>query len=181
MEPATVLEFWFSERVRRHWFGNPDRDLDLEIRNRFEDAWRAAARGVFAAWEASPEGALALVLLLDQFPLHMFRGRPEAWSTEALARQVARRAIGRGHDRALDDDGRRFLYLPFMHSEDLADQDRAVALYERAGLEDAARWARHHREIIRRFGRFPHRNAALGRETTPEEAAWLASPDAFHG
>ncbi len=181
MEPETVLGFWFSERVRRHWFGNTSRDLDLEIRNRFEDAWRAAARGVFAAWEAEPRGALALVVLLDQFPLHMFRGQAEAWSTEREARAVARRAVERGHDAALDADGKRFLYMPFMHSEDLGDQDLAVALYEKAGLEDAARWARHHREIVRRFGRFPHRNAPLGRETTPEEAAWLASGEAFRG
>ncbi|ROR34441.1 DUF924 family protein [Inmirania thermothiophila] len=179
-DPREVLDFWFDARVRGQWF-RATPALDAEIRDRFEGLWRRAAGGGLAAWEATAEGALALVIVLDQFPLNMFRGRPEAFSTEALAREVAARAIARGLDAALDDAGRAFLYLPFMHSEDLRDQDRAVALFAAAGLEDNLRWARHHREIVRRFGRFPHRNAVLGRPSTPEEEAWLASPEAFRG
>jgi uncharacterized protein (DUF924 family) len=111
----------------------------------------------------------------------MYREQALGYSTEAAARKVAHRAIERGWDRELDPPGRAFLYLPFMHSEELADQDRAVALYEAAGMSDNLRFARHHREIVHRFGRFPHRNAALGRECTAEERDWLNSKEAFHG
>ena len=177
-----LLEFWFSERAETHWFRSTPA-FDTETRERFEPTWRAAAAGELAAWEATAQGALALVIVLDQLPLNMFRDRPEAYSTEAASRGVADRAIARGFDAGLGPEyerrGRAFLYLPFMHSEDLADQDRSVALFEASGLEDNARWARHHREIVRRFGRFPHRNAVLGRDSTAEEVARLASPEAF--
>jgi uncharacterized protein (DUF924 family) len=124
---------------------------------------------------------LALVIVLDQFPLNMFRGQRESFATEAAAREAAVQAIAWGFDQSLTDEQKAFLYLPFMHSEDLADQDRAVALYEGAGLENSLKWARHHRELIRRFGRFPHRNAILGRPSTPEELAYLGSAGAFKG
>jgi uncharacterized protein (DUF924 family) len=119
--------------------------------------------------------------LLDQLPLNMYRGQAHSFTTEASARAVAERAIARGWDRALTDEGRAFLYMPFMHSESLDDQDRAVALYEAAGLMHKAQWACHHRDIVRHFGRFPHRNAILGRESTPEERDWLVSDEAFRG
>jgi uncharacterized protein (DUF924 family) len=154
--------------------------LDAEIRARFEALWRAGRDGELAHWEASPEGALALVVLLDQFPLNMFRNRPESFSTEALSREVADRAIARGFDKALQAPALAFLYLPFMHSEHLADQDRSVQLFEQAGLADNLRFARHHRSIVARFGRFPHRNAILGRESGDAEVAWLNSPEGFN-
>jgi len=178
--PTKVMTFWFDERVRPLWFASTPA-FDQEVRERFESTWRAARDGRLNAWEATAEGALALVLVLDQFPLNMYRGRPEAFATEARARAVADRAIALGFDRMLDDERRGFLYLPYMHSESLADQDRSVSLYEAAGLIEGLRWARHHRDIVRRFGRFPHRNAILGRESTSAEVAWLASEEGYRG
>lgn len=178
--PETVLDFWFCERVRPLWFRSTP-EFDAEIRERFESSWQAARDGKLAAWEKSGEGALALVILLDQFPLNMYRDQGLSFSTEAQSREVARRAIEQGWDGELDDSGKAFLYLPFMHSENLDDQDRAVALFEVAGLKDNVRFANHHRDIVRRFGRFPHRNAALSRDCTDEERAWLQTKEAFHG
>jgi uncharacterized protein (DUF924 family) len=175
-----ILDFWFTEPARSHWF-DATPGLDAEIGRRFEATWRTASVGGLTDWETTPEGALALVIVLDQLPLNMYRGRARSFTTEARARAVAERAIARDWDRALTPEGRAFLYMPFMHSESLADQDRVVALFEAAGLMDNAKWARHHREIVRRFGRFPHRNAILGRESTPAERDWLLSDEAFGG
>ena len=178
--PTEVVTFWFDARVRPLWFASTPA-FDQQVRERFESTWRAARDGRLNAWEATAEGALALVLVLDQFPLNIYRGRPEAFATETRARAVADRAIALGFDRLLDDERPGFLYLPFMHSESLADQDRSVSLYEAAGLAEGLRWARHHRDIVRRFGRFPHRNAILGRESTSAEVAWLASEEGYRG
>lgn len=175
-----VLALWFSARVRPLWFRSTP-EFDAELRARFLGLHAAAAAGALKSWEQSPEGAVALVIVLDQLPLNMFRGRPEAFATEAAARAVAGRAIDLGLDAALPDEHKLFLYMPYMHSEDPADQDRSVALFERAGLKDTLKWARHHREIVHRFGRFPHRNAIVGRTSTPQELVWLASKQAFHG
>ncbi len=130
---------------------------------------------------ARADGALALCLLLDQFPRNMFRGTRRAYRTDPVAVDVADRAIERKHDRAVAPELRRFFYLPFSHSEDPADQERSVALAEALGDPETVKWARHHRDIVARFGRFPHRNAILGRSTTPEEAAFLAEEGAFKG
>ena len=178
MTPAGLLDFWFSEESARRWFDSTPA-FDAEIRAGFEDLWRQAGDGLLADWEATAEGALALVILLDQMPLNMFRDQPAGYRTEALSREVAGRAIARDFDSGLGEAQKVCLYMPYMHSETLVDQDRAVALFERAGLADNARWAAHHRDIVRRFGRFPHRNAILGRASTPAELAWLASADAF--
>lgn len=175
-----VLSFWFSERVRPLWFRSTP-EFDAEVRLRFEATWQAARDGLLQSWESSARGALALVIVLDQFPLNMYRDQGLSFSTEAQSREVARRAIDQGWDGELDDSGKAFLYLPFMHSETLADQDRAVALFEAAGLKDNVRFANHHRDIVRRFGRFPHRNNALERECTDDERAWLQTEEAFHG
>jgi len=172
--------FWFSEGARPLWFRSTP-EFDEIIRKRFGGVWEAARRGELDHWAETPEGALALVIVLDQFPLNMFRGEAASFSTEAQARAIADRVIQAGWDRQVDDAARAFLYLPFMHSESLVDQDRAVELYRAAGLADSLRWAEHHREIILRFGRFPHRNAVLGRESTAEEILWLASKEAFRG
>lgn len=179
-EATEILEFWFAGRMRPRWF-HSTAALDREIRERFEALWRRGLAGELDQWGGTPEGALALVILLDQFPLNMFRGRPEAFAGEAAARRVADTAIARGLDQTLDPEQRAFLYMPFMHSEDLADQDRSVTLFSRPGLEHNLTWARHHRDIVARFGRFPHRNVILGRESSAEEQAWLASEEAYHG
>jgi uncharacterized protein (DUF924 family) len=178
MKPHEVLDFWFSERCRKCWF-NSTEELDREIRQRFESQWAAARDGELEAWKDSAAGALALVILLDQFPLNMFRGKPESFSTEAMAREVSASAVEQGFDRQLDEAQKLFLYLPYMHSEELADQDISVRLFEGAGMD--TRWAEHHRDIVRRFGRFPHRNAILGRDSSEAELAYLDSKEAFKG
>jgi len=173
--PAEIVTFW-REAGPERWFKRDDA-FDEEIRRRFGEAYEAAAQGVLSDWETTPEGSLALVLLLDQFPRNMFRGSSRTYATDATAVLLAERAIDRGHDGAVEPALRRFYYLPFMHAEDLAMQDRCVALHEAAGQEDGLKWARHHRDVVARFGRFPHRNAVLGRETTPEEARFLEESD----
>jgi len=178
--PEALVDFWFSEPVRPLWF-NATPAFDAELRQHYLSTYRAALAGQLSAWEATPLGALALVICLDQLPLNMFRGQAESFAGEAPSRAVAGRAIDRGLDQVLTDAQKAFLYLPYMHSESLVDQDRSVALFAAAGLKDNLHWARHHRDIVRRFGRFPHRNAILGRESTPEEDAWLASEGAFRG
>ena len=175
-----VIEFWFSDPIREQWF-NASKALDDDIRERFQATWQAARDGQLSRWEASAEGALALVIVLDQLPLNMFRGQPDSFSTEAASRRVAERAIAAGLDQQLSKPHRLMLYMPYMHSESMADQDRAIELFNAAGLSDNAKWARHHRDIVKRFGRFPHRNAILGRDSSPDEIAWLASADAFNG
>jgi len=178
--PTEVVTFWFAKTVQPLWFASTP-DFDEILRTRFLETYRAAAAGQLPDWEATAEGALALVIVLDQFPLNLFRSLPESFATEAIAREVADRAIGRGFDQALSPIQRQFLYLPFMHSEALADQERSVRLYQPPGMEENLRFARHHHNLIQRFGRFPHRNAILGRASTADELAYLASPEAFHG
>ena len=177
--PADVLDFWFAPTAREHWF-NSTPEFDAAIRTRFETTWQQARDERLEAWEESPDGALALVIVLDQLPLNMYRNDAVCYSTEAQSRAVATRAIARGFDRQLPRDRLAFMYLPFMHSESLADQDRSVELFEQAGLDGNLEFARHHRDIVARFGRFPHRNRLLGRDSTPEELDWLASPGAFN-
>jgi len=177
--PALLLEFWFSQDARRHWFRSTP-VFDARVRDGFENTWQAAKDGSCDHWADAVHGALALVILFDQFPLNMYRDQAESFATEAQSRVVAAGAITRGWDAGFTDQEKAFLYLPFMHSESLADQGRSVGLFERAGLTDNLRWARHHHEIIRRFGRFPHRNVILGRDSTAQEQQWLASPEAFN-
>jgi uncharacterized protein (DUF924 family) len=177
--PEEVIAFWRAAGPDR-WFSK-DEAFDRVCRERFLIVHEAAAAGDLNEWELTPQGALALCLLLDQFPRNMFRGTRRAWRTDPVALDVADRAIERGHDKAVEPDMRRFFYLPFMHSEELPDQERSVALAEAAGDAETVKWARHHRDIVARFGRFPHRNAILGRESTPEEAAFLAEEGAFKG
>lgn len=174
-----VVAFWLAAGPEK-WFRGGEL-FDHECRTRFEAAWQKAAAGELAGWEATATGALGLLLLLDQMPRNMFRGTPKAYASDAQALAVADRAIARGFQTAVDPSLRRFFHLPFSHSETLADQERAVRLSEEAGDADAAKWARHHRDVVARFGRFPHRNAILGRPSTPEEEAWMAEEGAFKG
>ncbi len=173
-----VIAFW---RVagREKWFVK-DAAFDATIREKFLATYEAAAAGRLAEWEATAEGALALLIVLDQFPRNIFRGSARAFAADPLARAAANRAIARGFDRAISAAERQFFYLPFEHSEDLTDQERALALFRSTGDAELLRWAQLHADIIRRFGRFPHRNAALGRVTTPEERAFLDG-DGFKG
>jgi uncharacterized protein (DUF924 family) len=173
-----VLDFWFTGDpavLRMQWFRkNPEFDAAC---SRFAGALRDAKAGAFDHWTATPRGALALIILLDQFSRNLHRNSPEAFAADAKARGIARVAVARGFDRMIGTIERMFLYLPFEHSEDLADQDESVRLFTSLG-EEMIRHAEGHRQVIRRFGRFPHRNAALGRVSTPDELAYLAQPDA---
>ncbi len=154
------------------WFAQ-DKSLDQAIRSTFLPTYGAAANGELAAWEESVEGALALVHLLDQFPRNMFRGNARAFATDAPARAGADRALARGFDQATDRVLRPFFYLPFMHSEAPVDQDRSVRLYAALGDAEQLRYATEHRAVVQRFGRFPGRNRALGRDTTAAEQAFM--------
>ncbi len=177
--PQTCLSFWFSETARKHWFKQSD-DFDRDIEQHLGTLHRQAADGTLDAWAQTPEGALALVILLDQCSRNLNRGSAAAYANDEHARRIARTAIERGFDQQLESWQRAFLYMPFMHSESPQDQDDSVRLFMEAGL-DNARYALHHREIIRRFGRFPHRNEVLGRTSTPEEITYLESEEAFKG
>jgi uncharacterized protein (DUF924 family) len=165
-----VVSFW-HEAGPQKWF-RKDEAFDALFRERFLATHKAAAHGELDPWIQEPEGALALVVLLDQFPRNAFRASPRMYATDAKARDVARAAIEWGFDLQVDPALRPFFYLPLMHSELLADHDRSVELARPLGGEHE-RYAQHHRAIIERFGRFPHRNAILGRTSTPEEAQFL--------
>jgi uncharacterized protein (DUF924 family) len=165
---SAVLAFWRGAGPSR-WFAK-DAAFDAEFRERFADAHFAAARGELEGWLGHPESAQALILLLDQYPRNAFRGTGHMFATDGLALSCARRALGLLE--GIEPDLRGFVCLPFMHAEDLAVQEESVVLYAREA-PDSLRWAIEHRDIIRRFGRFPHRNGALGRSTTPEEEQFL--------
>ncbi|MEH2558753.1 uncharacterized protein (DUF924 family) [Bradyrhizobium algeriense] len=169
--PAGILAFWRDAGPKR-WY-TPDEAFDAEVRRRFFSLWQHATAGELSSWEASDDGALALVIVLDQFPRNMFRGDIRTYASDAEAREVAHRAIERGVDARIDGALREFLYLPFMHSEHLVDHLRCIELSRAAGHTESLKWAEHHAKIIRRFGRFPHRNHILGRATTPDEQAFL--------
>jgi len=168
--PETVLAFWRDAGYDR--WSTRDDAFDAEVREKFLATYEAAAAGKLGDWEATADGALALCIVLDQFARNMFRGDARTYAADPRARAVANRALKRGYDQDVSEDMRGFFFLPFMHSEDPTDQDRCVELYRAADHADL-KYAEEHRDIIRRFGRFPHRNAILGRATTPEEQAFL--------
>ena len=180
--PREILQFWFSDRARALWF-EKDTVFDADIRDRFGPLVHRAQMGGFEEWRSSPDGALALLLLLDQFARNIFRGQAKAFLGDVRAREIAAEAVARGFDRSYPFPDRVFFYLPFEHCETLANQDRFIALLEgcmREFGEVAAEfldYGHRHRTIIKRFGRFPHRNEALGRETTEEEAEFLKGPN----
>jgi uncharacterized protein (DUF924 family) len=169
--PADVLTFWLTAGPAK-WFAKTPA-FDEAIRLKFEPVHFSAARGKYQGWEQTADGCAALLILLDQFPRNLFRDSAHAFATDPLARRIARHAVSSGFDEMADPMLRRFFYLPFEHSEDLADQKTGVELYAAAGDLDGLKWARIHMDIIERFGRFPHRNAALGRTTTAQEQAFL--------
>jgi uncharacterized protein (DUF924 family) len=175
-----VLGFWFAAQGRdKRWF-QKDEAFDGEVRRRFVDLHGEAAAGELEAWTDSARECLALIIVLDQFPRNMFRGTARAFATDAMALEAAQLAVARGHDRILSPVQRLFVYLPFEHAESLAAQDEACRLTEALNAfpetVDAHAFALKHRDVIRRFGRFPHRNASLGRPSTPAELEFLATP-----
>ena len=173
--PEEVLSFWLDEVGPEGWYKASD-DLDQQIRDRFETVWHGAMEGRYALWLTYPSGALAYIILMDQFPRNMFRGTGQAFASDRYALAVAKQAIGKGWDLKIDEPARQFFYLPLMHSENLCDQDRCVRLMvDRMPQEGESNLlhARAHREVIRRFGRFPYRNEALARSTTPVERSYV--------
>lgn len=178
--PRDVIDFWRDAGFKR-WFSKDDA-FDAAIRERFGQLHQAATRGELNHWSGDPHGALALVLLLDQFSRNLYRGDPRTYAADDQARALCERALEAGFDRQVEPELSLFFHVPFLHSERLSDQERAVQLFEQRARENglgegdqSLKSAREHRDIIQRFGRFPHRNAILGRESTAEELAFLAS------
>jgi uncharacterized protein (DUF924 family) len=175
MHPNPILRFWFTELTPKQHYAK-DATLDEAIRTRFGATLEAAARCELFAWRSTPEGRLAEVLLLDQFSRNVYRDTARAFAQDALALALAQEMVASGQDRSLPLAQRSFAYMPYMHSESALVHDQAVALFSQPGMEDTLRFELRHQEIIDRFGRYPHRNAVLGRESTPEELAFLSEP-----
>jgi uncharacterized protein (DUF924 family) len=178
MEPGVidaVIRFWFGELDPMDWFRKDDA-LDAAIKERFGQVYEELRAGVPATWLGEPDGVVAAILLLDQFPRNMFRGQPQAFATDADALALAKRAIADGLDAKLTPVKRWIVYLPFQHAETSADQARSVELFTALGKPLALDFALRHQEVVDRFGRFPHRNEVLGRLSTAEEEAFLKEP-----
>jgi uncharacterized protein (DUF924 family) len=169
--PNDIVGFWRQAGPAK-WYAR-NTAFDEAIRLKFEPTHHAAARGEYDHWAVTPEGALALLILLDQFPRNLYRGSGHAFATDGKARAVAKAAVAKGWHRKVEPELAQFFVLPFEHSEDLADQDQGLAVAGELGDAETIKWVEIHRDIIVRFGRFPHRNPALGRSTTPAEQAFL--------
>ena len=175
-----ILQYWFSDEVRKLWFHSTP-EFDQELVRRYEAVWESAFSGKLEEMKKTANGCLVLSIILDQFPLNMFRGTKKSFLSEQMAVEVARLAIEKGFDEELDRDKVGFLYMPLMHSENLEDQALSLSLFMAANLENNIRFAMHHYKLIEEFGRFPHRNAILGRKSTKQELEYLASKRAFKG
>ncbi|NWN82311.1 MAG: DUF924 domain-containing protein [Halomonas sp.] len=173
--PDEVLTFWFDELGPAHWFRKDPR-LDADIAERFGPCLAAACRGELWGWRETAAGRLGEIIVLDQFSRNIHRDTPMAFAADPMALVLAQEAVAGGDDRHLAPTRRAFLYMPFMHSESRVIHEQALRLFSQEGLEKSLPFERRHRDIIRRFGRYPHRNAILGRDSTPEELAFLAQP-----
>jgi uncharacterized protein (DUF924 family) len=178
MNHSDVIKYWFSEKSRQYWFSSTP-EIDNEIKQRYEQLWINAASGELNGWKDSPKGCLALIIVLDQFPLNIFRGKAKSFQTEELAVEVALKAIKKGYDEILNTDELLFLFMPLMHSENIEHQNIQVKLFEKYDFNDE--YSKHHRNIVKRFGRFPHRNDILGRKSSTDEVEYLLSDSAFKG
>jgi uncharacterized protein (DUF924 family) len=175
MQPQPILHFWFTELTPKQHFAK-DAALDEAIRTRFGATLEAAARCELFGWRTTSEGRLAEVLVLDQFSRNIYRDTHRAFAQDALALALAQELVASGQDRSLPLAQRGFAYMPYMHSESALVHAQAVVLFDQPGMQDTLRFELRHRDIIERFGRYPHRNAILGRESTPEELAFLSEP-----
>jgi uncharacterized protein (DUF924 family) len=178
MEWQAVLDFWFKDATPADWFRKSD-DFDEKVRTRFGALYERVALGDTVGWRASPEGRLAEIIVLDQFPRNMFRNSPKSFATDGKALELAREAVALGIDKKLSAKERHFLYMPYMHSESRDAHRTAVWLFLRSMNWEALRYEWEHKKIIDRFGRYPHRNAILGRESTPEELEFLKTHKGF--
>ena len=175
-----VIAFWYAPENTKMWFKSTP-EFDHEIKQRFESLWELAADKQLKDWQQTANGCLALCIVMDQFPLNMFRGDKKSFQTEAQSIEVAKHALAKGFDDEIDTDKVSFLYMPLMHSEESQDQELCVACFAKRDMPDNLRFAKHHRDLILEFGRFPHRNALMNRESTAEEIAYLQSKRAFTG
>lgn len=178
--PESIINFWYSDRIKSKWFNSTEK-LDKEIKECYEHVWKNAIRSEYKDWKNTAEGCLALAIIFDQLPLNMFRGEIESFSTEGMAVKITKHAVEKGFDETLSKDQVAFLYMPLMHSENMDDQNLAVSLFEKAGLTDNWKFAKHHRGIVEKFGRFPHRNEILKRQSSQDEIDYLKSDEAFTG
>jgi len=178
--PQAIISYWYSDRLKPMWFASTP-ELDKEILDQFGALWVEACAGKLDHWTNSPEGCLALVIILDQFPLNMYRGQAKGFSSEKKAVEISLMAINKNFDKRIPQEKLAFLYMPLMHSENLVAQDLSVQKFTEANLDTNIRFALHHREIIKKFGRFPHRNKILDRTSTQAEVEYLFSKEAFQG
>ena len=178
LTPSDIIKYWFSKKSKQYWFASTP-EIDNEIREKFEDVWDRAATGELTDWQNSAEGSLALIIIFDQFPLNMFRGQSKSFKTEDMAVEVALNAINNGCDEELSDEKLLFLFMPLMHSENIDHQNLQVYLFQKYNFN--LEFSKHHRDIIKKFGRFPHRNEIFGRMSTMEELDYLLSDNAFRG
>ena len=178
IEPSDVIDYWFSEKSKQFWFASTP-SIDKEITSRYETVWEKAASGGLSSWGETSEGSVALIIILDQFPLNMFRGKAKGFKTESMAVEVALNAIDNGFDEEMDNEKLLFLFMPLMHSENLDHQNLQVYLFEKYNFN--LEFSKHHRDLVKKFGRFPHRNEILGRMSTMEELDYLLSDNAFRG
>ena len=176
--PSDVLDYWFSEKSKQFWFASTPQ-VDNEIKVRFESVWEKAAEGEYSQWRETADGSVALIVILDQLPLNMFRSDPKGFQTESMAVEVALNAINNGFDEELNDEKLLFLFMPLMHSENIDHQNLQVYLFDKYNFN--LEFSKHHRDLVKKFGRFPHRNEILGRMSTMEELDYLLSDNAFKG
>jgi uncharacterized protein (DUF924 family) len=176
--PSDVLDYWFSEKSKQFWFASTPQ-VDNEIKIRFESVWEKAAEGEYSQWRETADGSVALIVILDQLPLNMFRSDPKGFQTESMAVEVALNAINNGFDEELNDEKLLFLFMPLMHSENIDHQNLQVYLFDKYNFN--LEFSKHHRDLVKKFGRFPHRNEILGRMSTMEELDYLLSDNAFKG
>ena len=178
IEPADIIDYWFSEKSKQFWFASTP-SIDKEITSKYETVWEKAASGGLSSWGETADGSVALIIILDQFPLNMFRGKAKGFKTESIAVEVALNAIDNGFDEEMDNEKLLFLFMPLMHSENLDHQNLQVYLFEKYNFN--LDFSKHHRDLVKKFGRFPHRNEILGRMSTMEELDYLLSDNAFRG
>ena len=175
MKAQPILDFWFKELTPKQWFAKSD-ELDNTIAKRFSDTLKAAKKGELWHWRETPHGRLAEVIVLDQFSRNIYRSSSRAFGQDVIALVLAQEAVEKGADKSLDASEKAFLYMPYMHSESALIHDEAMRLFSQPGLENNYKFEVRHKEIIDRFGRYPHRNRVLGRQSTPEEEGFLKQP-----
>lgn len=177
--PENLIDFWFSERVSKLWYMSTP-EFDLEVEEKFSSLYQAACDGQLKNWKMTAIGCLALIIIFDQYPLNVYRNDKRSFVTENQALEISEYALNEGYDKQLTKSQKSFMYMPFMHSEAISHQQRSLILFKSTDPEDF-KFAQHHHDIIVNYGRFPHRNKILGRESTSDEIEYLASKDAFSG